>query len=471
MKKLARILALALALLMALGCCAVAENTPPGYNSTVYSLSIFDPVVYYNDTPMIDLTGATLDLSAAATDTGLLGLFVSLYAGESYDLVADFTAQLDPTGVTAHLAGMSDIYNADVSLLTGINPYFFLSSVPLRTILNSLDVSALTAVSFTPEMRVAAAAQLFAAIAEEPSGSVYPISITAEEGRAMLEALADYIAQVDAETAQEYRAALAEDPSLAFTLDGAMTYDGASISVDVTGSLADSAESFPFSLKYSDDAAAVAVDAALSDASGETLASLTGKSATFATADGRSATDALFTLSVEGEDVATLSYTATPAEGSAQVDHLVSVAAPTEAAKIDVLVQTDTQPEGVGFNFGVFGSMDEESYGFGLQYAGDDYVYDDGSPYHFGELYIFAEDDIQSYGLGLSLSLQKQDMNSADWMLPTENTVDILTMDEAQQQAAMTEAMTVLQEALPALMAGVPGLSALMGGTTQMSAE
>jgi len=471
MKKLSRILALALSLMMALTCCAFAENTPSGYDSTAYSLSIYDPVVYYNDTPVIDLTGANLDLNLVATDTGLTGLIVNLFAGENYDYVTGATAQLDPTGVTAYLDGMSNTYNADISMMTGVNPYFFMSSVPLRTMLNSLDLSALEGVSFTPEMRVAMAAQMFSSIAGEPNGSVYPISITAEQGRALLESLADYIAQADAETAQEYRAALAEDPAITFALDGSMTYNGSSILVEMNGALTNSSETIPFFLKYSDDMNKIAIDAAIQDEAGETLASLIGESVTGPDANGQTATNALFTFTVDGEDMH-FGYTALPSEGTSGTDHTFSIAVPSEEVTIKYLLQTGTHPEGVGFNTGVYVYPGEEYYGIGLQYTGDNLDANGAEvPYHTGYLYTFAETNDESYALELGLMMQAYDVPTADWSLPTEGAVDVLTMDESQQQAAMTEAMTVLQNALPTLMAGVPGLGALMGGTAEMSVE
>lgn len=483
MKKLSRILALVLSLMMALTCCTFAEEAAA--DSTLYTLSVFDPIVYSDDTPMLDLTGATLDLNFAATDTGLLGLIVNLFAGENLDYVTGATAQLDPTGVTAWLDGMSNVYNVDVSMLAGVNPYFFMSAVPLRTTLNTLDFSALQGVEFTPVMRVLMIQELFAPIAGEPDGNTYPLSITAEEGRAMLESLPLMIAEVDAEAAAELKEELDADPAATFTLEGTMVYDAAGITVDAAGTLVDASNDLTFSLKYSDDMANILLDGTIKNAEGETVASLTGSGSpadgrfalaidsdltaelTYAStpdADGRSTTNVQFSCSEYDETLFSLAYTGAPVAGSAQVDHSIVMSVPEEEANVEIIVQTGTHPEGVGFNFGVSASEDEESYNFGLQYTGDNYVDETGYPYHVGGLYLYAADNYQNYALDLGLMMQKMDTPSAAWVLPTEGAIDILNMDETQQQTAMDEAMAVLQGALPTLTAGVPGLAPLMGG-------
>ena len=92
MKKLLALLA-ALAMLAA-SPAALAED------STVYRLSVYDPIFYVNGEPAFDLTGLNVDLLAAVTDSGLNALIAELYTGEEASFAAAAQAQIDSEGLT-----------------------------------------------------------------------------------------------------------------------------------------------------------------------------------------------------------------------------------------------------------------------------------------------------------------------------------------------------------------------------------
>ena len=71
MKKLLALLA-ALAMLCALPAAALAED------STIYRLSVYDPIFYVNGVPAFDLTRLNVSLLAAVTDSGLNALIAPL---------------------------------------------------------------------------------------------------------------------------------------------------------------------------------------------------------------------------------------------------------------------------------------------------------------------------------------------------------------------------------------------------------
>ena len=87
MKKLTKLLAIALSLLLACLPCALAEE-----NSTYYSLSLLDPVYLVDDETVLDLTGFNVDLVAALSDGAEQMLGVELYSGAKWVSWRSWTA-------------------------------------------------------------------------------------------------------------------------------------------------------------------------------------------------------------------------------------------------------------------------------------------------------------------------------------------------------------------------------------------
>ena len=105
MKKLTKLLATALSLLLACLPCALAEE-----NSTYYSLSLLDPVYLVDDETVLDLTGFNVDLVAALSDGAEQMLGVELYSGENYDYITSLQLQTGEEGLVAFLDGLSNSY-------------------------------------------------------------------------------------------------------------------------------------------------------------------------------------------------------------------------------------------------------------------------------------------------------------------------------------------------------------------------
>ena len=113
MKKLTKLLAIALSLLLACLPCALAEE-----NSTYYSLSLLDPVYLVDDETVLDLTGFNVDLVAALSDGAEQMLGVELYSGENYDYITSLQLQTGEEGLVAFLDGMSNsclLYTSDAA--------------------------------------------------------------------------------------------------------------------------------------------------------------------------------------------------------------------------------------------------------------------------------------------------------------------------------------------------------------------
>lgn len=455
MKNYSRILALVLALLLVLTGAAFAEAAP---DSTAYTMTIYDPVVYMNDEPMLDLTGLTLDLSAAATDTGLLGIFADVFAGENFEYITSLTAQLDPTGVTGYVDGMSNTYNVNVAALAGVNPYDLLAGVPLRTTLNSLDASVLEEIEFTPEMRIAMVKGLVGSFSGVPTDNVYPISITEEQSAELVAALADMIEQAKLdEQVGDLR-----DIELTFTLEGTMTVEENAMKIDAKGDVIQAGSSVPYTLTYTDDMQTVDLDFVVLEEDGSAAGGLFADSKATVAEDGRTSVETTVVFNADDEDMITATYTAEPASESAQMDYKLNVVVPEEGMSMDFVLSTGIYEDGNGFYSGVIVNEGEEAYGFTVEYAGE-YVEDAEMPYHSGGFYgsVITPDGVYSLEIGLMLSAQ--DADSAVWALPTEGAVSLLTMTEEQQDAAMNELMTVGMNALPVLQANIPGIASFLG--------
>ena len=75
-----------LALFVAMAMLAVLPASALAEESTLYRLSIYDPILYVDDQAVLDMTGLNVDLLAGVTDSGVLSLMTELYTGEYVDL-------------------------------------------------------------------------------------------------------------------------------------------------------------------------------------------------------------------------------------------------------------------------------------------------------------------------------------------------------------------------------------------------
>lgn len=455
MKKFSQILALILSVMMVFTGAAFAEAAA---DSTAYTMTIYDPVFYMDDEPMLDLTGLTLDLSAAAADSGMLGIFADLYAGENFDYVTSATVQLDPTGVTGYVDGMSSTYNVDVSALAGVNPYTFVAQVPLRTMLNSFDASVFESIAFTPEMRLAAVQGMVMSVAGEPEGNVYPLAITEEQSKAVIETIAQLMDKANLQG----RIGDIRDAGITFTLEGTMTAEAASTKIEAAGNIMQDGEALPYTLTYSDDMQNVDLVVEVMPGEEGPLAALVVDSAASAGEDGRTQATTTIALNADGEDLVYVTCLTEPVADSEQVDYLMNVAIPLENMALDFVLSTNTYEGGNGFYAAVLVTEGEETSGFTVEYAGEYYA-EEEVPHHAGGFYCSLITPAGVYGVECGLMLMAQDADSSVWALPTEGAINLLTLTEEQQQTAMSELMNVGMSALSVLQSGVPGIASVFG--------
>ena len=166
-------------------------------DSTLYRLSLYDPTVYLNGTPTVDLTGLNLDFVLAATDYGPLGAQIEMYTGEDSTYATGLYAQLDPRGATFGVSGVSNNYFLDLTQLTGgLNPYSLLSLFPVRTTISTAAASLASAqggVPFTSADRLEMLNDLLASYVTESTTegdtSTHAFTVSREQGAELLQNL------------------------------------------------------------------------------------------------------------------------------------------------------------------------------------------------------------------------------------------------------------------------------------------
>ena len=172
-----RLIALLVALMMLFSAAAVAEE------STLLRVSLYDPQITYNNEVLVDMTGLNIDFDAAFTDSGLIGAMIELYTGENDDYLTGAYAQVDENGLSFYLDGMSSIYSCDVSAFVGMNPYVVLAALPLRMMVDEIDVSAINLdVNIPAEARLAAVDAIFGGMITGSENGVNTFALDKEQG-------------------------------------------------------------------------------------------------------------------------------------------------------------------------------------------------------------------------------------------------------------------------------------------------
>lgn len=464
MKKL---LAMLVALIMLLSCTALAEP------SSAYTIAFMDPVIYYNDQPILDMTGLDLELSGYVSDMGYFGLDLAAFVGPEYENTAAYAyAQLDPERVSFGAEGLSNTYTVDLSSLVGmdISSYFsMLPMIPAHTLLNTpIDMSAMS-IDLSLPVRYAAVTGM---LAPYTNGSTITIDKTAgaqiidsllasiESAVASLEGTID----VDSDDIAELR-----EVGLNFELNATLTVNGdpaannGSYTISGSGSI-DATEApypLPFTLQLTDSADVVDMDIVLTEPEAGEVMNITLDSTSAATADGRKSVNTALVMDIEGEALA-VNYSATPVEGSAQVDHVLTLDIPESDAGLEFLFSNGTYEGGIGFSTCLTLIDDySEPMAFYMDYAGEKTV-DATSTTLAGSVYTGFMVDGESYDISTYLILIDSDLDTADWAYDSSSSINIETMSETDMSTAQMGLMGIAGTAMSLVSEHVPGLASLI---------
>lgn len=459
-----------LALFVAMAMLAVLPASALAEESTVYRLSIYDPILYVDDQAVLDMTGLNVDLLAGVTDSGVLSLMTELYTGEYVDYATGLYAQLDPAGLTFSMGGMANNYRVDLTPYLGFNPCDLLSAFSPRTVMLSLpELVSGMGFELTAADRMNLVGDLFGSFVTDTATEGDTSTHTFEIDRATGEAL---ISQIT--SAVEQTTGYPEATLTGFDLSGTIVATGnpengeASVSVDATGNLyyaIDGETVAPFTLTYADDMATITGALTLESEAGSAVIGIEGAFDT--TDDGRDSSDVVVTIEDSVSGTTQMRFAAEPDAASDRVDYTFEALSSDEEVNLRAVLSTDSDPDfAESFDLTLEVESSEESLFFSTGYAGD--VYNDGDEfgdYRGGTFYININDGVTDIYLDMILGLFTEDFrDSAEWMLDYESAIDVETMTENDITLAVMSAVGVLGNVSSMIMEDVPGLAPYVEG-------
>lgn len=459
-----------LALFVAMAMLAVLPASALAEESTLYRLSIYDPILYVDGETVLDMTGLNVDLLAGVTDSGVLSLMTELYTGEYVDYATGLYAQLDPAGLTFGMGGMANNYRVDLTPYLGFNPSDLLSAFPLRTVMLSLpELVSGMGFELTAADRMNLVGDLFGSFVTDTATEGNTSTHTFEIDRATGEAL---ISQIT--SAVEQTTGYPEATLTGFDLSGTIVATGnpengeASVSVDATGNLyyaIDGETVAPFTLTYADDMATITGALTLESEAGSAVIGIEGAFDT--TDDGRDSSDVVVTLEDSVSGTTQMRFAAEPDAASDRVDYTFEALSSDEEVNLRAVLSTDSDPDfAESFELTLEVESSEESLFFSTGYAGD--VYNDGDEfgdYRGGTFYININDGVTDIYLDMILGLFTEDFrDSAEWMLDYESAIDVETMTENDITLAVMSAVGMLGNVSSMIMEDVPGLAPYVEG-------
>lgn len=459
-----------LALFVAMAMLAVLPASALAEESTVYRLSIYDPILYVDDQAVLDMTGLNVDLLAGVTDSGVLSLMTELYTGEDVDYATGLYAQLDPAGLTFGMGGMASNYRIDLTPYLGFNPCDLLSAFSPRTVMLSLpELVSGMGFELTAADRMNLVGDLFGSFVTDTTTEGDTSTHTFEIDRATGEAL---ISQIT--SAVEQTTGYPEATLTGFDLSGTIVATGnpengeASVSVDATGNLyyaIDGETVAPFTLTYADDMATITGALTLESEAGSAVIGIEGAFDT--TDDGRDSSDVVVTIEDSVSGTTQMRFAAEPDAASDRVDYTFEALNSDEEVNLRAVLSTDSDPDfAESFDLTLEVESSEESLFFSTGYAGD--VYNDGDEfgdYRGGTFYININDGVTDIYLDMILGLFTEDFrDSAEWMLDYESAIDVETMTENDITLAVMSAVGVLGNVSSMIMEDVPGLAPYVEG-------
>lgn len=469
MKKL---LALLVALMVLLSCTALAEP------STAYTIAFLDPVIYYNDEAILDMTGLDLELSGYVSDMGYFGIDLGAFVGPEYENTAAYAyAQLDPERVSFGAEGLSNTYTVDLNELAGMDVSSYLSMLPMipaHTLLNTpIDTSSMS-IDLSLPVRYAA---VTGALAPYTNGST--ITIDKAAGAQLIDQLlasmesavasVEDSMDIDSDDIAELR-----EVGLCFELNATLTVNGdpaannGSYTISGSGCI-DATEAdypLPFTLQLTDSADVVDMDIVLTEPEVNDVMNITLDSVSTAIADGRKNVNTSFVMENDGEALS-LIYSAAPVEGSNQVDYLITLDLPETENGMQYMLSTGTNGDALGFSTAL--TVFEEGsdpVGFYMDYAGEKIV-EESSTTLTGSIYTGVMAEGESYDLSTYLVLVASTLDTSEWAYDSTGSIDIQTMSETDMSTAQMGLMGIAGTALSLISEHVPGLapilSSLMG--------
>lgn len=459
-----------LALFVAMAMLAVLPASALAEESTLYRLSIYDPILYVDDQAVLDMTGLNVDLLAGVTDSGVLSLMTELYTGEYVDYATGLYAQLDPAGLTFGMGGMANNYRVDLSPYLGFNPCDLLSAFSPRTVMLSLpELVSGMGFELTAADRMNLVGDLFGSFVTDTATEGNTSTHTFEIDRATGEALVAQLTSAVEETTGYPEATLT-----GFDLSGTIVATGnpengeASVSVDATGNLyyaIDGETVAPFTLTYADDMASITGALTLESEAGSAVIGIEGAFDT--TDDGRDSSDVVVTLEDSVSGTTQMRFAAEPDAASDRVDYTFEALSSDEEVNLRAVLSTDSDPDfAESFDLTLEVESSEESLFFSTGYAGD--VYNDGDEfgdYRGGTFYININDGVTDIYLDMILGLFTEDFrDSAEWMLDYESAIDVETMTENDITLAVMSAVGMLGNVSSMIMEDVPGLAPYVEG-------
>lgn len=459
-----------LALFVAMAMLAVLPASALAEESTLYRLSIYDPILYVDDQAVLDMTGLNVDLLAGVTDSGVLSLMTELYTGEDVDYATGLYAQLDPAGLTFSMGGMANNYRVDLTPYLGFNPCDLLSAFSPRTVMLSLpELVSGMGFELTAADRMNLVGDLFGSFVTDTATEGDTSTHTFEIDRATGEAL---ISQIT--SAVEQTTGYPEATLTGFDLSGTIVATGnpengeASVSVDATGNLyyaIDGETVAPFTLTYADDMATITGALTLESEAGSAVIGIEGAFDT--TDDGRDSSDVVVTIEDSVSGTTQMRFAAEPDAASDRVDYTFEALNSDEEVNLRAVLSTDSDPDfAESFDLTLEVESSEESLFFSTGYAGD--VYNDGDEfgdYRGGTFYININDGVTDIYLDMILGLFTEDFrDSAEWMLDYESAIDVETMTENDITLAVMSAVGVLGNVSSMIMEDVPSLAPYVEG-------
>ncbi len=452
MNKLKTMLAVLLALMLMIPC-ALAED------STIYSLSLLDPVLTQGDETVLDLTGLNLDLVAMVTDGVTQGLSLELYSGENYAYLTSLQMQFAEEGIVLFLDGMTNSYSLSYDALAAFTgdeaAGEIVSSLP-QTLSAAMLRSTLDDLGNQMQTAFGQAGTLFTRwypvlicedrISFDANGKcVIPVSLTQDESLAMTANAQNAIRSMGADADFGFEGLSANGTMTVYGSDAGYT----GYALDISGVICVNGEegSYTLTAEISDEAMNGQLD--ITDPSGNTATLLLEPFET----DDATVTDshAVYIYNNEGdlgylvlqtaEDDGHWTYVQMCLYGEAEngEDQVLGFNIVT-----DFYAEADHSWGITVYEYTGDGSEDYQDYFF--TYLGFDEQTDDGIPYLDGYIDMGrTEGDVQT-DLSFRLLEMRTESDAGDWALSYADSVDVMSMDETATNAAQMGLLGVIGE-------------------------
>ena len=452
MNKLKTLLVVLLALMLAVPC-ALAED------STVYSLSLMDPVVVQGDETLLDLTGLNIDLVAKVTDETAQGLSVELYSGEDYGYLTSLQVQFSEEGVLLYLDGMTNSYSLSydavasmagdetaASVISGLPQ--LLASAAVRSVAGELGTLMQSAIGdvgelFTRWMPVTLCADQISF--DENGECVIPISVTQDESLVAVAEVQGMLSSVGIDSDIDFEGLSAEGTMTVYGSDEGYT----GYALDITGIVYAEGEEAPYTLTadISDEAMNGQLDITNSEGSVMSLILMPFEM------DEETVTDSHVIYCMEDE--ATVGYLAmqkTADEGDwtdVQICSFGDAEDGSENEVTGVSIVSDYYAEAdhswgiTFFNYTGDGSDYQSCY---LSYLGVDAQTEEGVNYREGYIDVGMNEGGTQTDVSFRVIEMCTEANQSDWVLNYSDSVDISSMDESALNTAQMGLMGVVGE-------------------------